>query len=146
MSATPESRPVLGFDYGLRRIGVAVGQGLTGTAQPLQVISNRHGQVDWPPIDRLVAEWQPQSLVVGVPLTEDGAEQPMTVAARGFLQQLSRRYGLPVHGAEERFSSREASTRFREARAGGHARRRDAGLLDAQAARLILEDWLAAHA
>ncbi len=141
----PETRPVTGyvlsFDFGFRRIGVAVGQTLTGTATPLETV--RHGQApDWSAIGRLVAEWKPALFVVGVPLAEDGGESEMSLAARRFGAELGKRFELAVEYIDERLTSRVAGQRFAEQRAAGAARRKDASRLDAVAAQLICENWL----
>lgn len=125
-------RTLLAFDYGEKRIGVAVGQTLTATATPLAIIPCRRRRPDWQEIARLIARWQPAALIVGIPLNMDGTEQPMTRAAQHFARQLEQRYGLPVHGVDERLSSVEA-----------RARRRAPDNLDAIAAQVILETWLA---
>ncbi len=135
---------VLGFDVGARRTGVAVGNGLTLSARALAVIEHRDDTPDWARIDRLHAEWRPQALVVGDPLTLDGEAQPATHRARRFARQLAERYRLPVALVDERSSSKEADRRFAAARAHGSARRRDAALHDAIAAQIILERWLEA--
>lgn len=133
----------LGFDFGRRRIGVAAGQRLTASAEAVATVANRPHGPDWPALDRLVAEWRPSGLVVGVPLHLDGSEQPETRAARAFGEQLAARYHLPCHCADERLTSRAASAAIAEARAAGHGRRQRKGDVDRVAARLILEDWLA---
>ena len=133
---------VLGFDYGLRRIGVAVGQRITGTASAVAVLRNTDTGPDWPACDALLKTWRPQAIVVGLPLARDGDEQPMTHAARAYAEQLGARYQLPVHLVDERFTSRAADSAFAEARRAGVARRKDAAMLDAQAARRIVEQWL----
>lgn len=133
---------VLGFDFGTKRIGVAIGSTLSGRAQALTTLHHRDGP-DWKAIGRLVSEWQPQALVVGLPLMEDGREQPITGHARWFMGELGRHFGLPVHEADERFSSAEAWDRLRLQRATGARRRRLAkGDSDSMAAQVILEDWL----
>ncbi len=134
---------VLGFDYGGRRIGVAVGQGITGTATALAVVANGAQGPDWPVIDKLVREWRPALIVIGLPLTLSGEEQSASRAARAFAAQLNARYQLPVSEQDERYSSRAAAASFAAARSRGEARRKDAALLDAQAARLIVESFLA---
>ncbi len=140
----PEHAEVLlGFDYGGRRIGVAVGQRVTGTASALAVVANGHGGPDWPAIDRLVGEWRPGRMVVGLPLTLAGTEQPASVAARSFAETLGTRYKLPIACQDERHSSRQAEQAFALARGRGEAKRKHAALLDAQAARIILESYLA---
>jgi putative Holliday junction resolvase len=131
------------FDFGLRRIGVAVGQTVTLTASPLQVIGNNGDR--WRCIEQLLHQWQPHALIVGIPLDISGAEQPMTASARKFARQLHGRFGLPVHSADERFSSREAQDRFRQQRRQGDARQSQADREDAVAAQIILEQWFNDH-
>ncbi len=138
----PDASVVLGFDFGLRRIGVAVGQRITGTASAVAVLRNTDNGPDWSACDALLKSWRPQAIVVGLPLARDGHDQPMTVAAREYAQQLEQRYRLPVHLVDERFTSRAADAEFVEARRAGLARRKDAAMLDAQAARRIVEQWL----
>ena len=127
---------VLGFDYGTRKIGVAVGQTVTGTATPLVTLPTRDESPDWATIGRLVADWQPEAFVVGLPLEMDDTEAPVAVRARRFARQLAGRYRLPVHLADERLTTREARRQL------GRDGVRDAAAVDAVAARLILETWL----
>src|SRR5690348_4553836 len=135
----------LGFDYGARRIGVAVGNALTGTARALEVIANGAQGPDWPRVDALMREWQPQILLVGLPLTMEGEEQKNSAAARAFAARLDEKYKLPTQLVDERLSSREAAHRFAQRRAGGQARRKHAAALDAVAAEIIIEQWLCDH-
>ena len=123
----------LGFDYGERRIGVAVGQSLTRTAEALVTLPVRHGQVDWPAIARLIDTWRPQQLVVGLPGTDDGQPPANADAIARFARRLNGRFKLPVAFVDERLSSYAASEDPDTRRVG----------LDAVAARLILETWLA---
>jgi putative Holliday junction resolvase len=134
---------VFGFDFGSRLLGVAVGNRLTGSARGLAAIAVRDGDPDWSRLDALRQEWQPDHLVVGLPLTLDGEEQPASRGARRFAEKLSQRYGLPVDLTDERHSSQEAAQRFANARAAGLKKRRDAATIDAEAAAVILERWLA---
>lgn len=133
---------VLGFDYGARRIGVASGNHISGTARPLAALPARGGQPDWRRVDALLAEWRPEALIVGLPLTLDGGEQNVTRGARAFAEALQQRSNLPVHLVDERHTSQEAARRFATQRAAGAARRRDAANLDSLAAVVILETWL----
>jgi putative Holliday junction resolvase len=131
---------VLGFDFGLRRIGIAIGQTATYTASALETV--RHGKSpDWQAIDRLVGEWDPKVLLVGLPLDAQGEETDMSRAARRFGAALHQRYSQQVVFADERLTSQAAASRFIELRANGKLRRKDAGQLDAVAARIILENW-----
>lgn len=139
------ARTFLGFDFGLRRIGVAAGQSVTGSSSPAGTVPARDGEPEWARIDALVAEWRPDGLVVGVPLHMDGGEQPLTARARAFARALGARYGLAVHEADERLSSRDAEGVIAAARAAGGRRRTRRGDVDRIAACLILERWLAAR-
>jgi len=129
------SQTLLSFDYGRRRIGVAVGQRLTRSATPLTTVRARDGKPDWPAVSRLIEEWKPGALVVGIPYHMDGAEQEMTHAARRFCRQLEGRYRLPVHQAEERLSSWVVESRL-------SAREQASTDIDAMSAQVILQDWL----
>lgn len=133
---------VLGFDFGARRIGVASGNRISQSARPLPVLMVKSGQPDWVRVDALLSEWQPEALVVGLPLTLEGGEQAVTRGARAFADALGARSGLPVHMVDERHTSQEAARRFAAQRAAGSARRRDAENIDSLAAAVILESWL----
>ena len=134
---------VLGFDVGARRIGVAVGSAFGHGARALAVIDVHHDKPDWAAIDRLRSEWRPDGLVVGDPMTLDGGDQPIRRRAHAFARELQARYALPVVLVDERASSIEAAQRFALDRAEGRRRRRDAAALDAVAAAVIVERWLA---
>ncbi|HKE46837.1 MAG TPA: Holliday junction resolvase RuvX [Rhodanobacteraceae bacterium] len=140
--AASSAASVLGFDFGTRLIGVAVGNRLSGS-RALTTVSNRESQPDWQRIDALVAEWQPARLVVGLPLGMDGGEQAMSRAARAFASALEARYRLDVRLVDERLTSAEASRRFAGQRAAGTAKRKHAESIDAIAAEIILENWFA---
>jgi len=126
---------LLGFDYGRKRIGVAVGQRITGSASALTTVSARDGKPDWPAITRLIDEWKPDALVVGIPYHMDGSEQDMTRAAQRFCRQLEGRYHLPVHAADERLSSWVVAAGLAESGKTGRA-------IDPLSAQVILQDWL----
>jgi putative pre-16S rRNA nuclease len=133
---------ILGFDYGARCIGVASGNRISHSARPLPALAAHAGQPDWARVDALLAEWRPEALVVGLPLTLDGGEQAVTRGARAFATTLEKRSSLPVHMIDERHTSQEAARRFAAQRAAGAARRRDAANIDSLAAAVILENWL----
>ena len=137
---------VLGFDVGARRIGVAVGSAFGSGARPLAVVDVHTGGPDWDRIERLRREWRPDGLVVGDPMQLDGGDQPIRKAAQAFARELRKRTQLPVVMVDERNSSQEAARRFAEERADGKRKRRDAELLDAVAAAVIVDRWLAAPA
>ncbi|MEJ2618722.1 MAG: Holliday junction resolvase RuvX [Candidatus Thiodiazotropha sp.] len=138
MPGTPDpnntSATLLGFDFGTRKIGVAVGQSLTGTATPLETLTLVNQKPDWVRIEQLIKEWQPQALVVGLPLDVDDSETDATQPALRFSRQLEGRFHLTVHLADERFTSFEARDRL------GH-RAKQFEEYDAVAAKLILETW-----
>lgn len=129
------SGAVLAFDYGLRRIGVAVGEAALGIAHPLMVIE---AVEPWEQVAELVAEWSPSAFVVGMPVHDDGRHHELSGAVRRFSSQLDRRFGLPVHLVDERFSSSEAASHLREAGVRGRAQKPH---LDAFAATAILQAW-----
>lgn len=134
---------VLGFDVGLRRIGVAVGSAFGHGARALAVIDVHGDQIDWQGVDRLQKEWRPDGMIVGDPMTLDGGDQPARARAHAFARELVARYRLPVVLVDERASSIEAAQRFAIDRAEGRRKRRDAAALDAVAAAVIVERWLA---
>lgn len=142
----PAADPVqtlLAFDVGARRIGVAVGNTVSMSAREVGVLDMREGKPDWPALDRWMREWRPSRLVVGDPATLDGGDQPIRRMARKFAQDLFARYDLPVEQVDERTSSIEAAQRFAAGRASGQRKRHQASQLDALAAAIILERWLA---
>ncbi len=127
---------VMGFDYGTKRIGVAVGQTLIATARPLAIVLVRNQQIDWVRISALLQDWQPEALVVGLPQYADGSDNAITIAARRFSQQLQERYQLPVYMIDERLSSVAA------AESEKMKKRKAKEAIDAVAAQVILETWL----
>ena len=142
----PAARTVLSFDYGLRRIGVAVGNTLTGTAEALATIDAHSGEPDWAAIDRCVADWHPAAFVVGVPYNMAGRDPSITTAALRFADAVGGRYRIEVHRVDERLSSREAEDDRRERRrSGSKTRRVRRGDVDREAARLLLLQWLRAQ-
>jgi len=133
-------RLILGFDFGTRRIGVAVGNELTASARALAPLPARDGIPDWHQVSRLIEEWQPDLFVVGLPLNMDDTESVMSTRARKFGKRLFGRYGIPCEMADERGSTREAKTIAHDA--GHRGNYRDDGV-DGLAAVLIVEGWLA---
>ena len=140
----------LGFDVGAKRIGVAVGNGFSGTARDLAVVDMRDELADWPAIDKLVREWRPDALVIGDPRTpgDDGRQSDLTQPSRQRAQRFARdaamRYPVAVWLVDERMSSIDAAARFAEGCAAGARKRSGARNLDAVAAAIILERWLGA--
>ena len=139
--ATPAGT-VLAFDFGIRRIGVAVGETSTGIAHPLATISNPAGARRFEAIGSLIEEWRPALLVVGLPTHADGTAHAMTVRARRFARQLEDRFRLPVDSCDERFTTQAASLALRGAGVRGRARKT---ARDQVAAQLILQAYLDQH-
>lgn len=131
---------LLAFDYGRRRIGVAVGQSITCSARPLTTINCINQKPDWPLIEGLLTTWKPDALIIGLPMNMDGTEHEMSKAARRFSNQLHGRYGLPVELVDERLTSIEASSRIAEQKLS-KKKRLDKKTIDTVAAQLILESW-----
>lgn len=141
MSLNDTVQSVMGFDYGRRRIGVAIGQSITGTATALPVIQWQQ-QLPMDEAAAVIKEWRPQLLLVGLPLHTDGSWQEMANEALGFARKLAGHHSKPVLLVDERHSSQQADALFKEQRAAGYVRRKDAGKQDSVAARLIVERWL----
>lgn len=133
------SRILLGFDYGLKNIGVAIGQELTQTASPLAVIKARDGIPNWDEIEALLTEWQPELLIVGLPLNMDGTEQTITAAARKFGNKLNGRFQIAVAWQDERLSTFEA---LKQLGIRSKLRSKNRGDVDRISAQLILQSWL----
>ena len=130
-------RTILGFDFGTKRIGIAIGQEVTATANPLTTITAVKHKPDWEAISKIIKEWQPDLFVVGLPVHMDGSEQPMTQAARRFSNQLNGRYQIPVALMDERLSSDEAESILKEQ--SGFT---DKAQIDMMSAQLILQSWM----
>jgi putative Holliday junction resolvase len=130
--SSPSKKPlsVMAFDYGTKRIGVAVGNSLTKSAQNLPVILNTSEEQRFVGITKIIAQWEPDAIVVGLPLYPDGAEHAMTQKARRFGQEIGGRYSKPVYFVDERYSSvvLEGEAQYHES-------------LDSHAAALILEQF-----
>ncbi|HEX8988974.1 MAG TPA: Holliday junction resolvase RuvX [Rhodocyclaceae bacterium] len=129
---------LLAFDFGTQRIGVAVGETMLRNARPLTTIAVAANAPRFEAIGRLIAEWAPARLVVGLPRNLDGSEHEMTARCRRFAQQLNGRFKLPIAFVDERLSSAEAEARLRDA--GADLRRRKSDI-DAEAAAVILQSY-----
>jgi len=132
-------RSVLAFDFGLVQIGVAVGNTLLRSTQPLAILRAREGIPDWQALEQLVRDWQPDLLLVGDPLNMDGSDSELCERARKFARRLHGRLGLPVTLVDERLTSFEAKQLSREQGHRGDYKRRP---IDSQAAELVLQSWL----
>ncbi|MDH3614764.1 MAG: Holliday junction resolvase RuvX [Gammaproteobacteria bacterium] len=144
MPDTPDSdqpETILAFDFGLRRIGVAVGQTVTGSASPLGVVAYGDNGPDFDAITTLVKEWRPSRLIVGLPMQADGSPGDMQPRVECFVRQLSR-YDLMVNMVDERYTSLEAEAVLKNARAAGSRGRISREMIDSAAAVLIAERYL----
>ncbi|WP_302140054.1 Holliday junction resolvase RuvX [Halomonas alkalicola] len=135
-------RLILGFDFGTRRIGVAVGNELLASARELDPLPARDGIPDWQQVARLVEEWRPDLFVVGLPLTAEGEEQLMSTRARKFGKRLFGHFGVPCEMVDERGSTGEAKVIARER---GHRGNYREASVDGISAVLIVERWFAAR-
>ena len=133
-----QSGTVLAFDFGERRIGVAVGEHLINSANPLTTINNESNEVRFAAITQLINEWQPKLLVVGLPLSLDGSETEVTQLCKKFARRLNGRFNLPVIMIDERYSSTEASQLLNETGIKGRAQK---AMLDQVAAQTILRSY-----
>lgn len=144
VSSTDTPQLILAFDYGTRRIGIASGDTLTRTAHGLKTLEN-NGPPPWDAIAKLIADYSPAKLLVGLPYNMDGSETKLTPVVRKFATTLEQRFRLSVTLVDERQSSREAEKQLRDARASGLKRRRVThGDVDMTAAKVLLERWLSA--
>ena len=138
MTAKP-LKTIMGFDFGTRNIGIAIGQVITRTATALPSVRAKDGIPDWNELEALVNEWQPDAVVVGIPLNMDGSESQMSLRARKFGKRLHGRFNLPFYEADERLSSFEAKDWAGKL---GHKGHYGSDPVDAMAAQIILEGWM----
>jgi len=131
-------RTILGFDFGKKYIGVAIGQELTGSASPLGSVKAREGIPDWDSMSKFIKEWQPDFVVVGLPLNMDGTEQQLTRDAKKFGNRLSGRYGLKVEFQDERLTTATAKEALF---AHGGYRNLKKDNIDAESAKIIIESY-----
>lgn len=137
-------KTVLGFDFGMKYIGVAIGQSITKTASPLTTLLAKDGIPKWDEIQSLINHWHPHHLVVGIPLNMDGTEQPITLCARRFKNRLVEKFRLPTDTIDERLTTWEAKNR-----ALLEAKQRDLKIADNDihglAAMILIEQWMSEH-
>jgi len=133
------NRPLLAFDFGEARLGVAVGYEKTGMVHPLVTLRVKNDQPDWTQLEKLLDEWKPAALIVGLPLNMDGSDNPMTLKARKFGNRLNGRYNLPIHMVDERLTTRIASEALAETGLGS---RKQKAVIDQLAAQHILQTYL----
>lgn len=133
------SSTYLGFDFGLKRIGLAVGQLITKTAKPLVTVTVQNNEIPWLHIDKFIKEWRPLALIVGMPFKSDGSDLSITPHVRIFIEKLIERYRLPVYHVDENLTSKEARQYLFDS--GGY-RALQKGAVDKVAAALILQTWM----
>ena len=139
MQAEPTVRTVIGFDFGLKRIGLATGQTITGTASPLVTLQAVNQSPDWSAIEDRIRQWRPDALIVGIPYLLDGGETDITRAALKFSRQLEHRFGLPVFTIDESLSSAEAEAQLKQ---GLKLAKHNKHEIDKMAAAVIVQSWL----
>lgn len=132
-------RTLMGFDFGTRYIGIAIGQEVTATASPFKAIKAKDGIPNWQELESIVKEWQPDLLVVGLPLNMDGTEQPLTLRAKKFANRLFGRFGIKVELQDERLTTADAKA---ELFAQGGYRNLQKDNVDCQSAVIILESFM----
>jgi putative Holliday junction resolvase len=129
----------LGFDFGMRHIGYAIGQKATRTATAGGTLPARNGVPDWQKLDLIIKEWQPEALIIGWPLNMDGSLQPLIQNVSEFAKQLEQHYQLPIHFIDERLTTKEARDRLFNS--GGY-KSLTPKQVNSMAAQIILENWL----
>ncbi len=135
----PPVRSVIGFDFGLKRIGLATGQTITGTASPLITLQAVNQTPDWENIERHIRQWKPDALIVGIPYLLDGGESDITRAARNFSKALEQRFNLPVYTIDESLSSFEAEQQLKQDMKIAKHNKHE---IDKMAAAIIVQSWL----
>jgi len=134
-------KTLLGVDFGLKNIGVAIGQTLTKTASPLNTILFK-SPMNWREFDQYINQWSPSKIILGWPLDNNGKEQKVNSHIKAFKEQLTQRYKLPVELCDESYSSMLAQDNFATARSLGIAKKKNAKNLDSHAAKFILQRWM----
>ena len=132
---------VMSFDYGTEKIGIAIGQSISSTAEPLTIIKAKDGIPNWSQITSLIESWRPNFFVVGLPYNLDGSDSKLLQRALKFAQRLNGRFNIPTFGIDERFSSRAAEEKLKKE---NRRKTSDAGVDDI-AAQIILETWFAEY-
>ena len=132
-----KTKLIMGFDFGTKKIGVAIGQTVTATATPLSIIRVEKGVPAWCMLEKLINQWKPEHLVVGLPLNMDDSHSNMSRRALKFSSELENRFGIAVSNVDERLSTFEARQLYKSGRTDSSQEE-----LDDKVAALILESWL----
>jgi len=138
MTAKKDLKVLMAFDFGMKKMGVAIGQTITKTARPLVTLPMKAGSPNWKTIDQLIQKWRPDAFIVGIPLNMDGTEQVISSHARNFAIGLHEHYALPVFEMDERLTTKDAKEQLFTR--GGFKALQD-GQVDQVAAQLILQTW-----
>ena len=133
-----DSKVILAFDFGLKHIGVAIGQEITNTAQTFFSLDAKNGEPDWSQLDPLVKEWNPKLMVVGNPLNMDGSDSEIKKNSDKFSDLINKRYNVPVELMDERLTTREAKARLKSEEGSFISTGKDTHQIAAQ---IILENW-----
>ena len=131
---------VLGFDFGMKHIGIAAGQQISRTATPIISLQAKNGIPNWDEVAALIDEWHPFAFIVGLPLNMDGTTQPIAIAAQAFANSLAANYGLPVYMADERLSTWEAKTQLKLHKP--QLNKQELAKINALSAVILTEQWL----
>jgi len=140
MSKNNLPKILLAFDFGMKRIGVAIGQIVTQTARPLETLKAINGEPHWDLVAKLISKWSPDAIIVGIPLNMDGTSQKITENAREFAKKLQVQFKIPIYEMDERLTTKDAREKLFQQ--GGYKALQD-GQVDAVAAQLILQNWFA---
>jgi putative Holliday junction resolvase len=132
------AQTVMGFDFGTQKMGMATGNSLTGTGQPLPLFAMRDGIPDWDKLEQIIAQWQPDLFVVGLPLNMDDSESELSARARKFARRLKHRLNKPVWMLDERLTTRDARQLLQSYQQQGHGKKTSA---DSLAAVMLIESW-----
>lgn len=133
---------ILGLDYGMRKIGVAIGQTLLGTATPLGLVSCQKGEPNWPQLSKFIAEWVPDRIVIGMPYNLDDSENDMTERVKIFGQNVSKKYVLPVFFEDEKLTTKLANSELAELEHYKNSPKKIPDLVDAYSACMIIESYI----
>lgn len=136
-----ELQKIIGFDFGIKNIGVAFGQTLTKTAKPLTTIRNKKGSIAWEEITTIIKQWEPNILIVGLPFNMDGTEQTLTQLTKKFSKELQQKFNLPVFYVDERLSTWDAKNKL-----GIHYKakinKKEQDKINALSAAILIEQWI----
>ncbi len=135
-------KTIIGFDFGTKKIGIAKANTLTKLASGLETLHYTNDKNLWSQLDKIIADWKPNKIILGIPVHMDGKEQPITKLAQAFSKSLLQHYNLPVQHVDERLTSVEAKSIIKQQKQAGKKKKTKKGDIDKIAACLILQQWL----